>query len=587
MNRINCSRSRTFSPKTNQYDSALFYYNETLKTDPRLVDSAAVFSGIGAVYTDMGFPNRSVHYYKQSIALYEQLNDTTNATINGYNLAINYKDLGMYDEALEISFNTLAKLERQKPDRPLASAYNTIGTVYSRIQDYEKAYDYYRKSLLVRLSVQYHQGVGQSYNNIGELFLEMGQYDSALHNLQLATSIRRKIDDNRGLGRTLTLIGTAHLRSGNIIEAKKILAEALSINRISNDNIGEVASLNSLGATFTASREFKLAEKFLDDGLLLTNKSGIREHLKRNLELHADLYRTTRNNPKLVNALARIMIVKDSLLNVEKVESLTAAEVQYETDKKQQEILLLQQQRKLDRAELGKNKIMIYSLSIGLLLVITIAILAYRIYRQTRKEKIREKESADLHMKEVHHRFKNHLQILSSIFTIQAAMLQDKKAQEMVRDIESRVSAMGLLHKKLYKGDAPSAISLKEYITELTQSLLFSYGFDAKLKLDMEVVELKVNIESAVRIGLIVNELITNALKYAYTDHPEPRLKVLVARQINSLRIAIADNGNKPFSADEKKSFGLQMVKSLVKELKGQIEVSATAGTAYSINIPQ
>ena len=576
----------------NQYDSAAHYYNLVLKSgSPRAADSASAMSGLGVVYSVVGRPHRSIPYYKQAISLYERLNDTTNAITNGYNLAIIYKDIGLYDDALEIAFRTLAKLEKQKPDRPLASSYNTIGTVYSRLQDYEKAYDYYRKALRVRLSMKHDQSIGQSFNNIGELFIEMGQYDSALSNLQLAASVRRRINDDRGLGRTLTLIGNTLVRSGKANEAKAALTEALSINRISNDNIGEVATLNGLGAAHIATREFKLAESNLDNALSLINKSGIKEHLKRNLELHVDLYRGVNDKLKLISTLEQIMIVKDSLLNVEKVESLVAVEVRYETEKKEQEIVGLQQQRKLDKAELDKNRIQIVALSIGLVMGLIIAMLSYRIYRQGQREKLKEKLSADLHMKEVHHRFKNHLQILSSIFTIQVAMLHDKRAKEVVKDIEGRVNAMGLLHKKLYKDDGPAEVELKEYVSELTRSLLFTYGFDSdRIKLDLSVADIKVNVDTAVRIGLILNELLTNALKYAYVDHNGPQLKAHIIKEAGSLQIQIADNGNKPFrpkGPDDNTSFGLQMVNSLVRELKGHIEVSTTKGTEYLINIPQ
>jgi two-component sensor histidine kinase len=567
-----------------QYDSALHYYHGGLEAQPRPADSASLFNGIGVVYSSIGLPDRGVPYYKQAISLWERLKDTTNVVIGSNNLAIIYKDLGLYDEALEISFNALPKLEHQS-SRQLASFLNTIGIVYMRVQDYPKAYDYFRKGLAVRLNIKYDMGVAQSYNNIGEVFIEMSQYDSALNNLHQSATIRRKIGDTRGLARSLTLLGNASLQLGKPAEAKIALTEALTINRAASDNIGEVGSLNGLGSVHLATKEFALAEKELDQALSLINKTNVKENLKRNLELHVDLYRAMNNKSKLIETFERIVEVKDSLLNAEKVKSLVALEVRYETDKKEQEIISLQQQRRLDKAELKSNRIQIYSLSIGLLLLMTIGILGYRIYKQARNAKV----NAELHTQEVQHRMKNHLQILSSIFTIQAAMLEDKKAQEVVRDIEGRVNAMGLLHKKLYSNSHTSEIELKEYVSNLIDWLLFTYGFSAdSVSLDVNVADIKMPVEKAVRIGLIINELVTNSLKYAFQEQEEPALKVHLSKAADRLRLDVSDNGKRPFSFTDLKdtSFGLKMVSSLVKELKGQIEVVTQDGTHFSITIP-
>jgi len=233
--------------QNHEFDSAIHYYNEGLKSNANGMDSASLFNGIGAVYSTMGSPNRSVAFYEQAISIWSRLKDTANAVTGSNNLAIIYKDLGLYDEALETAFSGLLKLERQPPSRTLGSSYNTIGSVYTRIQDYDKAYMYYRKSLSARLAIEYSQGVGQSYNNIGELFIERKQYDSALSNLYHAATIRREIQDFRGVGRTLTHIGNALLQSGKTVEARRILNEALSLNRSASDVIGEVATLNGLG----------------------------------------------------------------------------------------------------------------------------------------------------------------------------------------------------------------------------------------------------------------------------------------------------------------------------------------------------
>ncbi|MEI9919062.1 MAG: tetratricopeptide repeat protein [Bacteroidota bacterium] len=569
------------------YDSAIHYYNEMLEKAPDKIYEASALNGIGAAYSNKGVPAQSIPYYTQAIALYEELKDTTNATTAALNLAAIYKDMGLYENALEISYSNLSKLEKQAPSRTLASCYNTIGTVYIRIHDYEKALDFYRKSLAVRKSIGYEQGVAQSLGNLGELFNEMKQYDSALNNLQKAVEIRRKLGDKRGLGRTLTVIGSTFNQSGKQRESISQLTEALSFNRISEDNVGEILTLHELSVVHTSLKDFVHAEQDLISAQSLISKTQTHDYLKRNLELQANLYREKGDTKKLVNSLDRLAIVKDSLFNQEKVESLLALDIQYETEKKQQQIVLLQQQRKVDEAELEKSKLQIIGLVIFAILLFVGALLSYRLYSVTQ----REKKSAELHSQEMHHRTKNNLQMLSSFFTIQASILEDdKKAQELIVDTQGRVKTMALVHDKLYQGADASELNLREYITDLVTSLLYTYGYNENTyKLDLNIIDVNTDIDKAVRIGLIINELITNALKYAYEGQKEPMLKISLSKTNDMILIEVGDNGLRPLTSasfENGKSFGLKMVNLFVRELKGQIELRNDHGTSFLITIP-
>jgi two-component sensor histidine kinase/Tfp pilus assembly protein PilF len=570
-----------------EYDSAINYYNLILKRTSSKVYRASALNGIGVSYSAIGLPGKSISYYTEAISLYEEIGDTTNAITNTFNLAIIYKDKGLYEKALDLCFNALPKLETGQPDRIHASAYNTIGTVYMRIQDYEKAYEFYRKSLSVRLAIGYTQGVGQSYNNLGELFNTTKDYDSALNNLYKAVEIRKLTNDNRGLARTLTLIGNSLTQSGKPREAVKELTKAMLLIKPSNDLIAEILLSHELGASYIAAKEFLRAEENLKFAASLIDKTGARDYLKRNLELQAELYRGVDNKAKLIRALERLMIVKDSVLNEEKVESMLALEVQYETEKKEQEIAILQEQRKTDQAELERNRLQIVGLVVSIGFLIVIAALGYRLYFV----KQREKRGSELHNKEMHHRTKNNLQMLSSFFTIQASILEDdKKAQELIVDTQGRVKTMALVHNKLYRDADTSELNLQEYITDLVNSLLYTYGFtENRLRLDLYVTEFNIDIDKAVRIGLIINELITNALKYAYRDQAAPSLKISLLKKETGITIEVTDNGRHPLPSDEfenSRSFGLRMVKLFVRELKGHVELINSAGTSFFITIP-
>lgn len=570
-----------------EYDSSIYYFNEMLRLTTNKDSRAAALNGIGVAYSAKGLPDRSIPYYTEAISLYEELRDTTTSITISNNLAIIYKDKALYENALEISFSTLQKLEKQPPGRPLASSYNTIGTVYTKIQDYAKAYEYYQKSLAVRKAINYEQGIAQSYNNIGELFNEQDKYDSALVNLKRALDIRRKMNDGRGIGRTLTHIGHSLAHSGRLTDAIDSLQEALKFTQKSDDLIGSILALHETGSTYLITKDFRKAEKALSEATALIKQSNNHGHLRRNLELKADLFRATRDQKDLLATLEQLITVKDSIFNEDKMESMMALEIQYETEKKEQQIAILEQKQKIDHAELENSRLQKAILIGAVMFLLAVAALGYRLYFAKQKEKM----AGDLHNKEMNHRTKNNLQMLSSFFTIQASVHgDDKKAQELIIDMQGRVKTMALVHNKLYKSMDASELDLNEYITELVTSLLYTYGFSAgNLAIDLKVSEVRIDIDKAIKIGLIVNELITNALKYAFQDQSEPSLKILISRNEHSLNLLIEDNGRHPLQLqvfENGGSFGIKMIKSFVRELHGKIELNNTNGTSFLITIP-
>lgn len=573
--------------ESNEYDSSIYYFNELLHKTSSKDSRASALNAIGVSYSAKGLPSKSIPYYNQAIALYEELKDTATVITISANLAIIYKDKGLYEKALDVSFDHLPKLERRPPSRELASSYNTIGTVYMRIHDYKKGYEFYRKALQVRLRIDFQQGIGQSYSNLGDLFNQMKEYDSALDNLHKAFEIRKKLDDTRGLGRILTVIGSTLTQSGNVRGAISQLNEALAFNRTSNDVIGEIQTLQELGTAYISLRDFKRAEDFLGSSLELIKTTETNSNLRKSLELQADLYRQTNNKEKLNGVLEHLMIVKDSILNEERVESMVALEIQYETEQKEQEIALLHEQQKTNESELEKNRLQKIAFAITIFLLLSVSILGFRLYFAKQKEK----QLADLHNNEMHHRTKNNLQMLSSFFTIQASIHEDdKRAQELIVDMQGRVKTMALVHNKLYKSLNSSELDIREYITELVSSLLYTYGFtNEKLHLNLNVDEYRLDIDKAVKIGLIVNELITNSLKYAYESNNDPSLTVSITNRHDVLEINLNDNGKNPLNYsvfENGGSFGIRMIKSFVRDLSGRIELQNKNGTSFFITIP-
>jgi two-component sensor histidine kinase len=239
----------------------------------------------------------------------------------------------------------------------------------------------------------------------------------------------------------------------------------------------------------------------------------------------------------------------------------------------------------LQSLEIERKQIWIRSLVLAMVLTLVIGILIYYNLRMVRKNKVH----IETLLKELHHRVKNNLQILSSLLSLQSQQLTDDSAIKAVKSSESRINAMALIHRKLYTVDQNRTVDIKEYITELIQYLVYSYGYHEKdLKLDLHIREISIDVDKAIPLGLILNELISNAFKHAYENQPNPKLIVnLEYPDAHELNIQIQDNGGGIRITDQKpKTFGMKMVSTLIKELKGTLDVKSGNGTTYVLNIP-
>nr|WP_236065428.1 sensor histidine kinase [Niastella soli] len=194
-------------------------------------------------------------------------------------------------------------------------------------------------------------------------------------------------------------------------------------------------------------------------------------------------------------------------------------------------------------------------------------------------------------MKELHHRVKNNLQIVSSLLSLQTYKVQDEEAVLVLKESQQRVQAMSFIHQRLYKTESLTAVNMKEYLTDLAESLVSSYGytnddFDLYISVEKEMLD----IDKALPIGLIINELATNALKYAYKEVHRPSLNINITEEDTKLVCIIKDNGigiDEQQWKQQKKSFGKQLITALCKQLRAQQSLVVSAGTEFIITIPK
>jgi PAS domain S-box-containing protein len=200
------------------------------------------------------------------------------------------------------------------------------------------------------------------------------------------------------------------------------------------------------------------------------------------------------------------------------------------------------------------------------------------------KASLKEKEVL---LREIHHRVKNNLQIISSLLNIQSNYIKDKEDLELLRESQTRIKSMAIIHEGLYKSNDFTHINFKDYIHSLIHYISVHYNLSPKIQINVDVKNILLNIETAIPCGLIINELVTNSIKHAFPPESEGKIKVSLNFNMGTFILRVSDDGiGFPTNIDFRntKTLGLRLVNILSNQLDGTIELDTQHGTEFIIH---
>ena len=200
------------------------------------------------------------------------------------------------------------------------------------------------------------------------------------------------------------------------------------------------------------------------------------------------------------------------------------------------------------------------------------------------KESLKEKE---ILLKEIHHRVKNNLQVISSLLNLQSEGTKDKETTEMFRDCQNRIRSMAFIHESLYQSKDLARVNYAEYIQKLTNYLFHSYDINRNvIQLSLSIQNVLMDVDKAIPCGLIINELISNSLKHAFPSGRAGEISIDFKQTNDVFTLMVSDNGiglTGDINFRETESLGLQLVNTLVEQLDGSISLEGKSGTAFRI----
>jgi len=497
-------------------------------------------------------------------------------------LGNNSKSLQASLKALQI-YESLGLTERQ------AASYGQLANNSISNENYPSAIAYLKKARRIYMDSDKMENQIIIVTNLGEAYRLAGYLDSATTCFKEVVESSRPIRDDYIQGYSLGNLGMIYAEQNKFDLAKTNLNKAILTLTGFGDSYSTCVYLATLGEVFQKEGKLHLAEEKLLEALTIAMQNGLKEQIRDFTTMLSSFYETSENYSKALEFQKLFQVYQDSLVNKATIQKIEQLKSGYEIDKRETEIGLLSTIN-------TKQKYLVFLLATGFFSLLLFAYLLYKGNQKIKKTNTilfhqkgiitkREQEKGLL-LRELNHRVKNNLQMISSLLNLQSYELTGHPAREAILSGKNRVEALSLIHRKLYQEGVDTRIMIKEYIEELVLGLF--QGYNTSFDPEFEIDNISIHVDAAVPLALIINELITNSLKYAYNRIDPPMLKVIILNKAkNELNIEVIDNGI-GFSAKENKkynSFGIKLTTSLIEQLDGTIEKLQSHGTHWKIKV--
>jgi len=523
-------------------------------------------------------------FHMEKTAEFLEKTDERQLLAETYNaLSVDYLNSNQSDKAHDVIIKGLAIFQEFENHKEIAKMQSRLAMLFLMTNDYEKALFYIEKSI---------NGMKKQDGSKSDIFLalidririyaEIENYEEALKTSDEAFTLLEKYP--RDFNRHDHFRGYLLLRRGLVYSANKQYEKALLDFEIS-DKLGWNVGASEKAKILFFQEKYKEALAMLN---LMYDENFDFEKIDEKIVNVYDSERYLREaqiyekNNRYKEAYYIYKLGAEGIkTNFEdKIKNLQSeAIVKYETGKKDQAIasqeVQLEQKSKIQNLTYGGLGILA-SFLFGLLYF-------FRKNKIITRELDLKNQQNEVLLKEIHHRVKNNLQTISSLLSLQSNSIEDQGALDAVQETQNRVTSMALIHQKLYQGENLAAVEMRDYFETIGKAILHSFGEKAKrVELEVDMADIELDVDVAIPIGLITNELITNSLKYAFKEKAAGKISISMKKDNgNLIELKIADDGkNESVGISEAGTgFGTMLVKLLTTQLNGKIEQSTENGT--------
>ncbi|WP_052172341.1 histidine kinase dimerization/phosphoacceptor domain -containing protein [Psychroserpens jangbogonensis] len=531
-------------------------------------------------YNGLFSPDSTVHHSEKALEFYNKGTDRNKIADTYEILSRHYVKARKLEKSQEVLFKAITIYEELNDEAGLGSAYRTLGVLYRVMKDYKKSIEYTNKALPFLKKTGNYGLLGMAQFNLIISYGELGEFEKAYEATDYCLElVKQKIPEEVFIPvKAHSYRGEVYVRAKNYKEALKdyIKSWELCIDIIGEERCATYRT--EIGQVYLLQKDYTKALEHLSAGVEAYEKKGQATIIQQ----YEDLSECYANLGDFENAILykekananSTQVLEDKIANLE-----TEAVIKYETGKKNE--ALASQEAVLKQK--GKTQTLIIIIA-SLLAVLLIALLYFfnKNKKTTRIIKAKNAENVLL-LKEIHHRVKNNLELVKSLISLQSADLEDSATKDAMIASQNRVQSMGIIHQKLYQGENLGSIDMKDYFVNLSDGILDTFNAENKVKIECAMDQLELDVDTAVPIGLIVNELITNALKYAFPEDSKGKIEISLSKpNPETLTLKVIDNGIGKVEGSSPKGtgFGSQLIKLLTLQLNGVMEEKHENGTS-------
>ena len=534
-------------------------------------DSLVLYNNITISFTEIKAYNSAIRYVGTLEALINK-NPSEYKKIKNNIISLDglYYNLGMYQDAIRVFRRKKRNgnnLNKSKPYQYAVDLFD-FGRYFSANQQPDSALHYYQMSRNIVESSNFETKdyfLGLIKGEIAEAFIQQEKYEEAIPLLkeEYVTSLRAK--DFVNSTRSLNILAYCEFQTGDLDNALRHLQGVREL--INKNDAPDVFITNTL----YLSQAFSALSQY--DSAYYYSRSYIQQR---------DSISSSRN------------IEKSAQLSV-------SAELQHKEQIMQK--ALLQMHKVKEESQQNQNIIywvLIASAILSILFIGTLFLLQRKStqksklqnliidYEQKTKEVERSLSEKEYLLKEIHHRVKNNLQIVSGLLQLQAIHSKNKEFKNIMKQSQNRIKSMALIHQMIYQNEDIRYIPFKSYLEKLSSQIMSSMLIDVnRIKINIIIKEIKLDVETAIPLGIIVNELLSNALKYAYPDKSSGNIDIwLKQEEDDQFTLTVNDDGPglpEGFDIEEGKSLGLQLVDMLSKQMNSKLTYKYNNGAEFSI----
>ncbi|MCB0777495.1 MAG: sensor histidine kinase [Chitinophagaceae bacterium] len=526
----------------------LFYYNDNPEkaeeyfikaykitaTEKKRMDHGLVLNALGNVYSRLKKPEKYASILKE------------------------------YDELIGDRRNTLSK----------DPVHGFLFTAWKKIPEEEQmAFLLEMKS--THIKNKFFQGAVLANFYLAELFTKTNKPEKAIE--CLTENRDRLIGPESYLSHfdNLKMLYNLYTETGKHEEAIKTANQLFTLNN-------KITDITNKELTLNLEKKYETEKKEKEILLLNSQNELAALELTRQTEIRTALERENILKDSAISQQQALAKISEREKNLQSSELEKAKQLSNSLSREN----LLKQQLIADDKK--RNRILKWAFG---LIVLASAIIFLQYRKQISKNKIIGKQREDLEIlnREIHHRVKNNLQVISSLLELQSETAADKHTAEKFQEGSQRVQSMAYIHQNLYQGDTVESIDVKKYVEMLTSNLMQSYNASASgIKLDTDVEALRLHSETVIPLGMIINELVSNSLKYAFKNKERGEIKVVLKKINEKLLLQVKDDGTGiPDYVDITKtnSFGYKIIKAFTQKLKALMTIDSKSGTDVQLLI--